>query len=244
MNKLSIVGIGPGSYENMTIRADRVLRECTLIVGYTVYVGLVRACYPDKEYAATPMTHEVQRCQLALKAAKSGRRTALICSGDSGIYGMAALAHELRGESDDPAIEIIPGVTAACSGAALLGAPLGQDFAAISLSDRMTSWEQIEAKLEAAANAGFCIALYNPASRHRSGHLRRACGVLLRCLPETTVCGIAESIGREGEAVRLLSLGKLQEDMQAGMFSTVFIGNRQTRVIAGAMVTPRGYRDV
>lgn len=244
MNKLSIVGIGPGDYENMTIKADRTLRECDTIIGYTVYVDLIRGRYPDKEYIVTPMTQEVQRCRDALEMARSGRRTALVSSGDSGIYGMAALVYELRGDSQDPALEVIPGVTAACSGAALLGAPLTQDFAVISLSDRLTAWEEIEARLEAAAKTGMPIVLYNPASRGRPHHLRRACDILLGCLPETTVCGVAKNIGREEESMWTLPLCQLREKPGIDMFSTVFIGNRRTKEVAGQMITPRGYRDV
>ncbi len=244
MNKLCVVGIGPGNYENMTIRADRALREAEVIIGYTLYVELIRSCYPEKEYISTPMTKEAQRCQIALDSAKSGRKTALVCSGDSGVYGMAALLYELRGERSEPELEIIPGVTAACSGAALLGAPLTQDFAAVSLSDRLTGWDRIEAKLEAAAQAELSVVLYNPASKSRPEHLRQACEILLRHLPEDTVCGVAQNVGREGEAARLTTLGRLKEDKQVDMFSTVFIGTRQTFALAGRMITPRGYRDV
>lgn len=244
MSKLSVVGIGPGNYENMTVRADRVLRECDTIIGYTVYVNLVRDIYPDKEFMSTPMTREVDRCRMALEAARGGKNVAMVCSGDSGIYGMAALIYELRGESKEPEIEVVPGLTAACSGAALLGAPLTHDFAVISLSDRLTGWDKIEARLDAAAMSDLSIVLYNPASHGRPDHLRRACEILLRRLPETTVCGVAQNIGREGENMRVMTLGELREDTQVDMFSTVFIGNRQTRVITDLMVTPRGYKDV
>lgn len=244
MNKLSIVGIGPGNYENMTIRADQILQECEVIVGYTVYVDLIRAHYPDKEYAATPMTQEAERCRMALESARAGRRTAIVCSGDSGLYGMAALVYELRGNSENPALEVIPGVTAASSGAALLGSPLTQDFAAVSLSDRLTGWDRIERKLEAAAKAGMAIVLYNPVSKSRPDHLCRACEILLRDLPPEVVCGIAKNVGREGEQARILTLEQLREDKQVDMFSTVFIGTRQTKILAGQMVTPRGYKNV
>ena len=151
MGKLTVVGIGPGNYDNMTVRADRVLRECQVIVGYHVYVDLVRERYPDKEFLTTPMTKEADRCRMALDAARTGKDVAMVCSGDSGIYGMAALIYQLRGEDAEPEVEVVPGLTAACSGAALLGAPLTHDFAVISLSDRLTPWEKIEARLTAAA---------------------------------------------------------------------------------------------
>ena len=244
MSKLSIVGIGPGDYDNMTVRADRVLRECDTIIGYTVYVDLVKERYPGKEFRSTPMTREVDRCRMALDAAREGKHVAMVCSGDSGIYGMAALIYELRGESAQPAVEVVPGLTAACSGAALLGAPLTHDFAVISLSDYLTPWDKIEARLEAAATSDLTVVLYNPVSRTRPQHLKRACEILLRRLPADRLCGVVRNIGREGESARLLTLAALRDDTEADMFSTVFVGNAQTRVIGGKLVTPRGYRDV
>ena len=243
MGKVIVVGIGPGSYEDMTIRADRALQACDAIVGYGVYVDLVRERYPDKEFYATPMTQEAKRCALALTLAREGKTAALVCSGDSGIYGMAALVYELRGESGVPEIEVIPGLTAACSAAALLGAPLTHDFAVISLSDRLTPWETIEKRLIHAAQADLTIALYNPASRSRPEHLKRACGILLRTLPESRLCGIARNIGRAGESWRILTLGALEE-AEADMFCTVIIGSAATKEIAGRLITPRGYKNV
>lgn len=243
MNKLSVVGIGPGNDENMTLAAQRVLRECDVIVGYTVYVELVRERFPDREFLTTPMTREAQRCRMALDEARKGRHVAMVCSGDSGIYGMAALVYELRGESADPQIEVIPGLTAACSGGALLGAPLTHDFAVISLSDRLTPWEKIEKRLECAALGDMSIVLYNPRSKGRPDNLRMACDILLRHLPGDRPCGIARAIGREGESRRFLTLRQLR-DADVDMFSTVFIGNAMTKMLGGEMITPRGYRDV
>lgn len=239
--KLYVVGIGPGNRDNLTLRADRALGESDLIVGYHVYVDLVRDWYPEKEYKATGMTREVDRCRMALQEAESGRSVSLVCSGDSVVYGMASLLYELRGESIIPEIEVIPGLTAACSGGALLGAPLTHDFAVISLSDRLTPWKKIEARLQAAARADLAIVLYNPKSKGRPDHLRRACDLLLEVLPADRPCGVARSIGREGERYDILPLSALR-DYDADMFSTVFIGNAMTRVIGGKLVTPRGYR--
>lgn len=244
MRKVAVVGIGPGDYDNMTVRADRVLRECDTIIGYTVYVDLVKERYPGKEFRSTPMTREVDRCRMALDAAREGKQVAMVCSGDSGIYGMAALIYELRGESAQPAVEVVPGLTAACSGAALLGAPLTHDFAVISLSDYLMPWDKIEARLEAAATSDLTVVLYNPVSRTRPQHLKRACEILLRRLPADRLCGVVRNIGREGESARLLTLAALRDDTEVDMFSTVFVGNAQTRVIGGKLVTPRGYRDV
>ncbi len=243
MGKLTVVGIGPGNYDNMTVRADRVLRECQVIVGYHVYVDLVRERYSDKEFLTTPMTKEADRCRMALDAARTGKDVAMVCSGDSGIYGMAALIYQLRGEDAEPEVEVVPGLTAACSGAALLGAPLTHDFAVISLSDRLTPWEKIEARLTAAAGADLAIVLYNPASRGRPDYLQKACDILLETLPGDRPCGVARSIGREGEGREIMTLAQLR-DFPADMFCTAFVGNSQTRVTGGELVTPRGYRDV
>lgn len=243
MSKLYVVGIGPGDYENMTVRADRVLRKCDVIVGYHVYVDLVKGQYPDKEYYTTPMTREVQRCQMALELAREGKTVAMICSGDSGIYGMAALIYELRGAAPVPEIEVVPGLTAACSGAALLGAPLTHDFTVVSLSDRLTPWEKIEQRLRCCAQSDLTLVLYNPVSRGRPDHLRRTCEILLEYLPEDRPCGICRNIGREEESVRILTLGELK-DAQADMFCTIFVGNAMTTVIGENLITPRGYRDV
>ena len=243
MGKLIVVGIGPGDWEDMTVRADRALRSCDVIVGYHVYVDLVRDRYPDKEFLTTGMTRETDRCRMALEAAREGKTVAMVCSGDSGIYGMAGLIYELRGEAAEPEVEVIPGLTAACSGGALLGAPLTHDFAVISLSDRLTPWETIERRLSAAASADLSIVLYNPASHGRPDHLRRACDILLEALPPQRLCGVARNIRRSGESAQVMALGELR-DFPADMFCTVFIGNSQTRTIGELLVTPRGYRDV
>ncbi len=243
MKKLYVVGIGPGNYENMTVRADRALQNCDVIVGYSVYVDLVKERYADKEFLTTPMTREAERCAMALEEARKGKTVAMVCSGDSGIYGMAALIYELRGESAQPEIEVIPGLTAACSGGALLGAPLTHDFAVISLSDRLTPWEKIEKRLACAAMADLSIVLYNPRSKGRPEHLKAACDILLKYLPENRPCGVAHQIGRAGENMTLLTLRQLRE-ADVDMFSTVFIGNEMTKLLGGHLVTPRGYRDV
>jgi len=239
---LYVVGIGPGGYEDMTLRADKALKNCQVIAGYDAYVDLVRDRYPDKEFLTTGMTREAERCRAALEAAAE-RDVALVCSGDAGVYGMAALVYELRGEASEPEIQVVPGLTAACSGGALLGAPLTHDFAAVSLSDRLTPWEKIEARLRAAAGADFVLVLYNPRSRGRPDHLRRACDILLETLPPERPCGVVRNVGRAGEEHALLTLAQLR-DYNADMFCTVFIGNSETKVIGDRLVTPRGYRNV
>ncbi len=238
--KLYIVGIGPGKKEGMTIEADNALTGADVIAGYKKYVELVRPFYPDKEYVDTGMTREKERVLAALDLAASGKNVALICSGDSGVYGMAGLAYELAEDIEDVEIEVVPGVTAALSGGAVLGAPLGHDFAVISLSDLLTPWELIEKRLTLAARADMCICIYNPASRGRADYLSRACEILEGEIPSDRVCGMVKNIGREGERAETMTLKELAS-ADADMFTTVFIGNSQTRVINGKMVTPRGY---
>ncbi len=225
----------------MTIAVDKALQEADVIIGYNVYIDLIQANYLDKTFLSTPMTKEVERCQTALDLAKSGQNVVLICSGDSGIYGMASLVYELRGESEKPEITVLPGITAACSGSALLGAPLTHDFAVISLSDRLTDWEVICKRLEGAAKADLSIVLYNPSSKGRPDHLKKACDILLQYLPPERICGIAKMIGREGECSKILTLRELRDE-PVNMFCTVFVGNNMSKVTANKFITPRGYR--
>ena len=247
---LFVVGIGPGNPEGMTGQAAAALENSDTIIGYSVYNDLVKPYYPDKRYLTTPMTGEEARCRMAIEEVKAGHTVALICSGDPGVYGMAGLVLELAGneKEDDRScgmdidIEIISGVTAALSGAALLGAPLVHDFAVISLSDRLTPWEKIEKRLRAAAVADLCIVLYNPSSKGRKEHLHRAAQILAEHVPQSRICGIADRIGREGEKTRVMTLGELA-DAETDMFSTVFIGNSSTKRLGNRMVTPRGYRS-
>ena len=241
MAKVYVVGIGPGSYENMTQRAQEALRESDVIVGYTVYINLVKEHFADKKMLTTPMRREVERCRLAFEEARKGQTVAMICSGDAGIYGMTGVMQELRAEYPGVELENVPGISAVISGAAILGAPLMHDFAVISLSDLMTPWEKIEKRLENAAAADFVICLYNPSSHKRKDYLQRACDIVLRHAAPETVCGIAQNIGREGEGITVLTLRELR-DTPVDMFSTVFIGNSQTKNVDGKMVTPRGYK--
>lgn len=240
--KLYVVGIGPGAYEEMTIRAAAVLQEADVIVGYTVYVDLVRDHFPGKTYLTTGMRREEERCRLALDEAQKGQTVAMICSGDAGVYGMASLILEMAAAegADSPVIEVIPGVTAALSGAAVLGAPLIHDFCLISLSDLLTPGEKIEKRLLHAAEADFVIVLYNPSSRRRADYLQKACDLCLKFRSPGTICGYVRNIGREGMEKKVMTLSRLREE-QVDMFTTVFIGNSQTRSQGEWMVTPRGY---
>lgn len=239
--KVTVIGLGPGGGADLTGRARAALEECDLLVGYTAYIDLVKEDFPDKETLSTGMRREVDRCRAAVEAALTGKSVAVVCSGDSGVYGMAGLIYEVAQEYDPIDIEVVPGITAACGGAAVLGAPLTHDFAVVSLSDLLTPWEKIEARLTAAARADFVLCLYNPASKSRPDYLRRACDILLAAgKSPDTVCGTVRNIGRSGEEARILTLGRLR-DTQVDMFTTVFVGNSQTKVLGGKMVTPRGY---
>ena len=232
---------GTGAADRMSIRADETLKKCDTIIGYTVYVNLLKEDYPGKEYLTTPMTQEARRCEMAFEEAQKGKTVAMVCSGDAGVYGMSGLMLEIGAGYPDIEVEVIPGVTAALSGGAVLGAPLTHDFAVVSLSDRLTPWEKIEKRLRLAAEADFSLAIYNPASKGRPDYLQKACDILLSVLPADRICGTVENIGREGECAKIYTLGELR-NAEVNMFTTVFIGNSMTKEIGGRMVTPRGYR--
>ena len=238
--KIYVVGLGPGGAEDMTLRAVKALEKCEVIAGYTTYIDLIKERFADKEFVVTGMKKEVERCRAAVDEARRGKIVAMVSSGDAGVYGMAGIMHEVAEPYDDIKIEVIPGITAACSGAARLGAPLISDFCLISLSDLMTPWKTIAKRLELAAAADFVICLYNPGSKGRPGYLEKACRVISRHLPPQTPAGIIRNIGRDGEMVVITTLAEL-EKTEADMFTTVIIGNSRTKVIKGHMVTPRGY---
>ena len=242
MSEVFVVGLGPGDPQFLTAQAQSALTQAEVLCGYTVYLDLIRPYFPEKEFYSTGMTRELDRCRWALETARAGRKVALVCSGDAGVYGMASPLLELAEEYPDVNVEVVPGLTAALSGGAVLGAPLAHDFCVISLSDRLTPWAVIEKRLAAAAMGDFCIALYNPASKGRPDYLARAVRILLEQgkAPET-VCGLVRNIGREGQSRTLMTLAGL-ETAPVDMFTTVYIGNAATRALRGRMVTPRGYR--
>ena len=239
--RVTVVGLGPGAGRDLTGRAREALERADLIVGYTAYIALIREEFPEKEMMSTGMRREVDRCRAAVEAAASGREVAMVCSGDSGIYGMAGLIYEVAQEYPPIEIEVVPGITAACGGAAVLGAPLTHDFAVVSLSDLLTPWDKIALRLECAAKGDFVLCLYNPASHSRPDHLKRACDILMAAgKSPDTICGYVQNIGREGERGTITTLGALR-DTQVDMFTTVFVGSSQTKLLGGKMVTPRGY---
>ena len=239
-NVVFVVGLGPGNPRFLTAQAQSALTQAEVLCGYTVYLDLVRPYFPDKLYYSTGMTKEIDRCRWALEKADTGRRVVMVCSGDAGVYGMASPLLELAQDYPDVAVEVVPGLTAALSGGAVLGAPLAHDFCVISLSDRLTPWEVIEKRLACAAQGDFALALYNPSSKGRPDYLRRAVDVLLaNGKAPDTLCGSVRNIGREGQEKHILPLSQLR-DTEVDMFTTVFVGNAATRALSGRMVTPRG----
>lgn len=240
MRQIYIVGIGPGDESMMTGQAIEALKNSDVIVGYPVYLKLLGERFADKEMLSTPMRQEKERCRMCFEEAAQGKTVSLICSGDAGIYGLASLMYEMSVGYEDISLRVIPGITAASSGAAELGAPLNHDFCVISLSDLLTPWEQIEKRLLAAAEGDFAIAIYNPGSHKRVDYLKRACDILLGKVSGDRACGYVENIGREGTKTHTCTLRELREK-EVNMFTTVFVGNSQTEVIDGKLVTKRGY---
>ena len=239
MGLISMIGIGPGRPDQLTAQAVETIKNADVICGYTVYVDLIRDLISNQLIYTTPMKQETERCRWAIEQAEQGKRVALVCSGDAGVYGMAGLVHSLA-QGKEIELQVIPGITAALSGAALLGAPLVHDFCTISLSDLLTPWEVIERRIIGAGMADFVVCLYNPMSHKRTTHLKRACDLLLQYKSPETICGLACNIGRNGEHAEYLTLAELREK-EVDMFTTVFVGNHDTRMVDGRMVTPRGY---
>ena len=239
---LYVVGTGSGSRGGMTIDAEQAILNSDLIVGYTKYVELLREHFPEKKYFSTGMKQERERVEAALAEA-ADKTVSLICSGDPQLYGMAGLAFELSANYPGAEIKVIAGVTAAFSGGAVLGSPLTHDFAVISLSDLLTPMEKIRKRLECAAECDLTIVLYNPSSKSRADYLKNACDIILKYRPGDTVCGYVKNIGRDGEESRILTLAELR-DTPVDMFTTVYVGNSETKIIGGKMITPRGYKNV
>ncbi|MBQ4275091.1 MAG: precorrin-3B C(17)-methyltransferase [Lachnospiraceae bacterium] len=241
MNKIYIVGMGPGSEDALTPQAENALNMSDCIVGYNVYLDLLPDELKKKELISTPMKQEVRRCEIVYEEALKGKTVSIICSGDAGVYGMASLMYELKERYPNTTLEVIPGITAALSGAAVLGAPVNHDFCIISLSDLLTPWEKIEKRLRTAADGDFAIVLYNPSSHKRKDYLKRACEILLETMENNRPCGYVKNIGRDGQESGVMTLSELR-DFEVDMFTTVFIGNSESRIIDGALVTGRGYK--
>lgn len=238
---LTIIGLGPGRVSQMTSQALEALDACEVVVGYTTYINLIRPLLKGQEVVSTGMKREVDRCKKAIELALEGKKVAVVSSGDAGIYGMAGLILELLTAMDeDLEVEVIPGITASIAGAALIGAPLMNDFCHISLSDLMTPWSMIEKRLDLAAQADFVICLYNPKSKGRPKHLEKALDIIRQHKGGQIPVAIAKDIGRKGEKIHLTTIDDL-DDSLVDMTTTVIVGNRFSKVVKGRMYTPRGY---
>jgi precorrin-2 C(20)-methyltransferase len=240
LGKVWVIGLGPGDLRLLTPEASTALREAEVIIGYERYLRFLAGLSLRAELQSSPIGAETKRAVQALALAQAGRRVALVSSGDAGIYGMASLLLESAERTPEVQVEVVPGVTAASAAAALLGAPLGHDFVCISLSDLLTPWTQIERRLAAAAQGDFAIVLYNPVSQRRIWQLARARDILLLYRGSETPIGLVDKAYRPGQRVWQTTLGELKTD-GIGMESLVVVGNSQTRIIHGRMVTPRGY---
>jgi precorrin-3B C17-methyltransferase len=238
---LTVVGIGPGMEGVMTADAVSALQNSDVLVGYSGYIQYVKNLNPAAEIVQTGMTSEVERCKEAVKLALTGKRVCVVSSGDSGVYGMASLIYELAAAYPELDISVVPGLTAALAAAAILGAPISGDFACISLSDLLTPWELIERRLRGAALGDFIVCIYNPSSRNRAGHLKKACEILLESKSAETVCGIVKNAYRPGQEHCFLTLNELK-DAETDMFTIVIIGNASTVLLNGKIVTSRGYK--
>ncbi len=237
-----MVGIGPGSPADRTRRAEEAITASAVVVGYSRYLEGIADLTGGKEIVSSGMTKEVERCRIALERARRGDTVSLVSSGDPGIYGMAGLAIEIASrEKISVEIEVVPGVSSANAAAAKFGAPLMLDFASISLSDLLVPWETIRSRLEAVAAADLVVALYNPRSRRRVRQIEEAAAIFLRHRPGSTPVGIATDLGTKEEKIVMTDLDHFLA-FDVGMRSVVIIGNRSSRIIAGRLVTPRGYR--
>ena len=237
-----VVGIGPGGLDEITPRALEVIKSCDAVAGYTKYLDLLRPELAGKIIISSGMTHERERCEDALTLSRNdGKDVAVISSGDAGVYGMAGLMLEVAKDTGQE-VQIVPGITAANSCAAVLGAPLMNDYVVVSLSDLLTDWSTIERKLTAACIGDFVVCVYNPASRHRPEHFMRACEILLHLKPPETPAGYVRNIGRAGQTHEVMTLGEIQT-RKLDMFCTAIIGNSQSYILDGKIITSRGYNN-
>lgn len=234
-----MVGLGPGDLEYLAPRALAAIQAADVVVGYKSYLSFIQDLLVDKEVVSSGMKKEVDRARKAIQMASAGKTVAVVSSGDPGVYGMAGIVMEMAG--DLITVEVIPGITAANSAASVLGAPLMHDFVVISLSDLLTPWDTILKRLEAAGSGDFVVVLYNPRSQGREAHIEIARQVLLKYKDPDTPVGLVRNARREGQESIITTLNMMaREDVD--MLTTVIIGNSQTRVEHGKMLTPRGYR--
>ena len=239
MGKIYVVGLGPGNKENMTFKAYNTIKESDIIIGHKTYIALVEKIFPDKKTVKSAMKKEVERCEETLKLAEEGNVVALISSGDAGVYGMAGLMLEIADGQVE--VEIVPGITSANASASLGGAPIVHDSVNISLSNLLTDWELIKKRIDLASQGDFVITLYNPKSSGRPELINEARDIMLKHKRKDTPVLIARNVGREGENYDITTLDKML-DYEINMFSTVIIGNSNTKVLNNKMITPRGYK--
>ncbi|PAB60780.1 precorrin-3B C(17)-methyltransferase [Anaeromicrobium sediminis] len=240
--KIYVIGIGPGNLEHMSQRAKDAISESEVIIGYKTYTNLVKDLIENKEVIDSGMRKEIERCNLTLDKALEGKVVAIISSGDSGIYGMAGIMHEVVFDREASIeVEVVPGITASNAAAASLGAPIMHDSCTISLSDLLTDWDLIKKRLECAAMGDFVVSLYNPKSKGRVTQIEEAREIMLKHKKKDTVVGIVKNAKREGENIVITDLEHmLEEDID--MVTMVIIGNEKTYVKNNKMVTPRGYK--
>lgn len=238
--KIYVVGIGPGKKADMTFKAYEAMENSDIIVGYKTYTDLVKKYFPNTEIRSSSMMKEVDRCIEVLELAKAGKNVALISSGDAGVYGMAGIMYEVIGENNDVEVEAIAGVTATNAAAAIVGAPIMHDYVTISLSNLLTDWELIKRRLELAAQGDFIVSLYNPKSRGRTTQIAEAQQIMLKYKSKDTPVAIVRNAGRENEEYEITTLENML-DFEINMLTIVLIGNSNTYVKNGKMITPRGY---
>lgn len=241
---LTAVSLGPGDESLMTPAARAAIESADVVAGYKGYIELVpESLLAGKEVVSTGMMGEVERARTAIETARSGKRTVMVCSGDAGIYAMAGLLLEIldaEGLLEEVPFEVVPGVAAFNGAAALLGAPLMHDFASVSLSDLLTPWEVIEKRLRLAAEADFVIAIYNPRSKKRNDHLKKALEIILQSRAGTTPVGVVGRAYRPGQDVRVTTLDNVDVE-SVDMQTVLIVGNSATKQVGGKLLTPRGY---
>ncbi len=242
IGKVILVGIGPGAKEHMSLRALKALEEAEVIIGYKTYLDLVKELIEGKEIISKSMKQEMERAKLAVEEAKKGKKVAVVSSGDPGIYAMGSAVFEYLMETGSEVdVEVVPGITAATAAAARLGAPLGNDFAVISLSDLLTPWEVIVKRVEEAVKGDFVLVLYNPKSKGRVKQIEKAAEIIMKYRGEETPVGIVKNAMRPGEELVITTLGEML-NYPIDMLTTVIVGNKETFIYKGKMITPRGYK--
>ena len=243
MRKITVIGLGPGSLDDMTPKALKAIQQAEVVAGYNTYIKLIETLLEGKKVIGTGMMQEIDRCSLAVESAVGGKNTIVVSSGDSGVYGMAGLVLEIvlkYKKEERPEVEIIAGISAVNASASILGAPLMHDFAVISLSNLLTPWELIKKRVECAAQGDFVVALYNPKSKKRVQNIDEAREIMLKYKSPDTPVGIVNNASRPNQAKAISTLRDFTKE-DINMFSMVIIGNSKTYVKDGYMITPRGY---